>query len=197
MHLRKKPIRFFLTFLFTFAAFIAAWNVVGSAYGSLFRGAGGMMAIATGPWSVKYSRQLDGDVHHDTQMLLRNRRDSLKRDVSLSSRRIAYMPTAFLIALTLATPVPWARKRIAMLWGLIGVHINIAARLAILPATYIAARGEDTSETLLRKLEWVLSGSSAGWAIVPLIIWVGIILNYALPNANADSQQSDADNNPG
>jgi len=196
MHLRKKSIRFFLTFILTFAALIVAWSVVGSAYGSLFRGAGGAMAIATGPWSVKYSRQLDGDSHHDTQVLLRNRRDSLKRDVNLSSRRMAYMPTIFLVALTLATPVPWARKRLALLWGLIGVHVYIAARLAIVPATYIAARGDD-SETLLRKLEWILSGSSAGWAIVPLIIWVVITLKYALPNANPGSPQAPADNNPG
>lgn len=196
MDLHKRAPRFFLIFLTTFGVALVAWEGLGSFYGALFRGAGDVLAVGSGPWTVKYSRHLDLDSNHDTQVLLRNRQDGLQRDVNLSSRRMAYMPTAFLIALVLATPTSRERKRLALLWGFIGVHFYIALRLALVPATYIALRGEESRETLLTSLEWVFSGSSAGWMVVPLVIWLIVTLKCCLPLASPDSSQNASDNTP-
>lgn len=196
MPLRKRSLRFFLVFVATFVVLLGAWGVLASSYGALFRAAGGAMALGSGPWAVKYSRQLDKNASHDTQVLLLNRQDSLKRTVDLSSRRMAYMPTALLIALTLATPVPWVRKGVSLLWGFIGVNVYIAIRLALVPSTYIVAPGEESRETVLAALEWILSGSSAGWTIVPLVIWVVVTLTCGLPLTSPISPKTAPANNP-
>jgi hypothetical protein len=50
--------------------------------------------------------------------------------VMLSTRLTGYLPTAELLALVLATSIPWSRKWKALLWGMLGVHAYIALRLA-------------------------------------------------------------------
>jgi|GEM_PF-1772236 len=181
MGLHKTAFRFFGVFMVGFVTLLATWAIWGSAYGTLFRGAGDAMAFGSGSWTVKYLQKRDEDPNHDTQVLLLNPNKHLKRSVSLSSRRMAYMPTVFLLALIIATPIPRPRKPIAILWCFVGVHLYIASRLALVPATYITEPGAESEQTFLTTLNWVLSGSYAGWALVPLVIWLLVTLTYAWP----------------
>lgn len=70
----------------------------------------------------------------DTLMLLKNEgegRVATLGFVRTSSRSLGYWPTAFFLALALATPMPWKRKGWALLWGLLLVHGFIAFRLTL------------------------------------------------------------------
>ena len=42
--------------------------------------------------------------------------------LEFSSRQYAYLPTALVVALTLATPIPWPRRAWALVWGLVLIH---------------------------------------------------------------------------
>ena len=50
----------------------------------------------------------------------------------LSSRYIGYAPTTLLVALILATPLPWRRRLTALFWGLVLIHAWIAFSVLLL-----------------------------------------------------------------
>lgn len=175
---RNVGVRFFARFVVVFVVFLAAWSLVAGAYAAFFRGVGGSVAATGRDWTVWYSQSTGQDAHHDTEVLFLNRKANLRGSFSLSSKRMAYMPTAFLAALIVATPIAWKRRSLALLWGMLWVHAYIAIRLLLIPATYFAKEGEESGRTLLARLDWVLSGSSAGWTIVPLVIWLLVTFRY-------------------
>jgi len=83
------------------------------------------------------------------------------------------MPTAFVLALTLATPVAWPRRVWSALWALLWVNLYVAIKLALFPIAY---GGDDpvgamTFAGILRWVFWVVGASSVGWMLVPLLIW--------------------------
>ena len=47
------------------------------------------------------------------------------RNLDIDALAFAWKPTALLLALVLATPIPWRRRRWALLWGLLCTHIFI------------------------------------------------------------------------
>jgi hypothetical protein len=97
--------------------------------------------------------------------------------LGLDTRGVGWVPTAFLIALVLATPVPWRRRWAALGLGLMALHayLLLAVRVYIwnrsLPAPvpgaavpvvkWIAAALEETMVTQL--------GPSF---VVPAVIWI-------------------------
>lgn len=78
-----------------------------------------------------------GDRQHDLRIQLVNipkglagRKDFLGQRRT-SSRHLAYMPAVTLIALVLATPIPWRRKPAALLIGLTLIAVFVVVRLAV------------------------------------------------------------------
>lgn len=74
--------------------------------------------------------QLKGE--KDTLMLLKNR--SRMKDFGMlrtSSRMVGYTPTAFLVALFLATPVGWRKRLWVFIIGLVLAHGYIFVRLSV------------------------------------------------------------------
>ena len=53
------------------------------------------------------------------------------RVLGLDARGVGWVPTAWLVALILATPLPWPRRLGALAWGLIAVHAFIALTLGV------------------------------------------------------------------
>jgi len=69
---------------------------------------------------------------HDTTIILGNR-DMVQPGgkmpaarVLFSSRYVAYLPTALVAALVLATPIPWRRRLWALVWAMVIVHAFVA-----------------------------------------------------------------------
>ena len=69
----------------------------------------------------------------DTEVKLRNVRvPGQVATANCDSRRMGYAPLSLIVVLILATPLPWRRRGIAMIWGLLAVHLFITLRLEIL-----------------------------------------------------------------
>jgi len=49
-----------------------------------------------------------------------------------SSRHVGYLPTAFLLALILSAGIPWKRKLIALLWGMLSIHLFILFKTSLI-----------------------------------------------------------------
>ena len=64
----------------------------------------------------------------DIELVMRRRGTDVERTTPIDSRLSGYLPTAVVVALTLATPIPWSRRWTALLWGLVWVNVFIAAR---------------------------------------------------------------------
>lgn len=112
----------------------------------------------------------------DTWMVMRDARTSDTSRMEFSSRAWSYLPTAAVIALTLAVPPPWPRRWRALVISLVLVHIFIVLRIwaAVLYGFHYGGIIElgkfwgKAAEVLLLSF----SGSPVTTYVVPIIIWL-------------------------
>jgi hypothetical protein len=99
--------------------------------------------------------------------------------LDLDSHGIGWVPTALLIALVLATPVPWRRRFRALAWGLLAVHVLILFSIQV----YIWNQSDSSSglflielspfwKTILSGLEETLITQLGASFVVPILIWI-------------------------
>ena len=122
---------FILRFAFIFGILIAPWPGWNDFYGDYFRAAG-QAALNFGETKrvVVLTRSEGEPVHSniDTQVRMGNRDlldangKGLFETTGLDSRSIGWLPTVLTMALILATPIPWRRRGLALLGGLILVQ---------------------------------------------------------------------------
>ncbi len=185
----KALITFFFLFLLIFAGLLLLWSPLAVGYGWCFRIAGNGLVGGGSPNPVWFERAEKLTELHDVQVVVVDPRDHTKRSTPLSSYRHGYMPTAFILALTLATPIAWRRRFWSALWALFLVHNYIALKLVLFPVAYGGGEsGTWSVPGVLRWMFWVVGASSVGWMLVPLVIWA--ILSFRLfvnrQNASAD-----------
>ncbi|MGB2987193.1 MAG: hypothetical protein WBE26_15090 [Phycisphaerae bacterium] len=108
--------------------------------------------------------------------------------LGINSRQGAYLPTVVLASLILATPVPWSRRGVSLLLGLVLVHFFIVVRLTIVVlSAYFFMRGPNTgadaslfwTKVFVAGVKFAATGQGLGY-IVPTIIWVLV----AIPRAH-------------
>ncbi len=157
---------------------------------SPFPGAGRLYA----PWFRAICSTFDGPVGanalvqllppgedslRDVEFVLR-KRDSLSgAKKSISSRYSGYVPTVIVIALVLATPVTWKRRRRALLWGLLlsqmfvwfRVGLSIYGLFVTRDAIRLVSPGPLLTETVLFITRLVAS-SSVFSIVAALLIWI-------------------------
>jgi len=177
----KSLLGFFARFLLIFVVLLLLWSPFGNAYGRLFRTTGNILVGQGSQGRVWFERPETHDENHDVQIVVIDPNARLKRTTQLSCRRHGYMPTSFLIALTLGTPVSWSRRLRSVLWGLLAINAYIAAKLIVFPIAY---GGDDpigvwTLPGGLRWLFWVVGASSVGWTVVPLLVWAILTFRVA------------------
>jgi len=177
----KSLLAFSAWFLLIFVVLLLLWSPFGNAYGRLFRTTGNILVGQGAPGRICFERAETHDEKHDVQIVVIDPNARLKRTTQLSSRRHGYMPTSFLIALTLGTPVTWSRRLRSVLWGLLAINTYIAAKLILFPIAY---GGDDpigawTLPGVLRWVFWVVGASSVGWTVVPLLVWAILTFRVA------------------
>ena len=113
-------------------------------------------------------------------------REMLKKDGTLptvnqefSTRYMGYMPTVLMIALVVATPLPWRRRAWALLWGLFFTHLFIASIILLM---ILNLYNHTDWLTLLQLPSFLLPILKATWDIfiyqvaarffVPVLIWI-------------------------
>lgn len=141
--------RFFLLVAVIYAGLMVPWPGLERGYAAIFRGMGNAFFARFWFWpdgTVRFLNLKDlkpGDLPaetpeiaatgtFDTLMELRSRSapGSLGY-LRTSSRYVGYGPTVVVIALIAATPLPWARRLWALLWGLLFVHLFVVFRLTL------------------------------------------------------------------
>ena len=125
---------FFLWCVLIYALLVVPWPGVMGAYRAYFRAGGNLVFGAFGSAGAVAFNPRPGirKQGNDTRLTLRKRRPPFpEADIDINSGMVAYRPTAFIIALCLATPIPWSHRWRSLVWGLIGVQAFIAFRVGL------------------------------------------------------------------
>lgn len=168
---------FALRLLILYALLIAPWPGLKAGYGAVFRGAAN--SVLTGldlHRSVELRAPAEPHAAWDVEMHFQEVRTQRRGHVEYSSRAWGYLPTAAVIALTLATPLTWPRRRRAVASGLVLVHVFIAARVAaaVVYALYVG-HGVGLSDFTVRAAQVVLlslSSSPVTTYAAAVVIWL-------------------------
>ncbi len=121
----------FRLFLF-YGLLLVPWPGLDVGYAWVFRASGNVVLSSFGSYGdVRFDLPSEPSPKYDTELQLINRRNGWGCQMWHSSRYAGYLPTAAIIALVLATPVPWSRRWRGLLLGLVLVNVFIAVRVAI------------------------------------------------------------------
>ncbi len=98
--------------------------------------------------------------------------------VAIETGRVGYVPTALVIALVLATPMPWSRRLKSLVWAIVFVNLFVVVRVALL-LTYSFAQDSPLQQFHLSALTGkvlaftyeFLFVSPTGTVLVPALIW--------------------------
>lgn len=132
--LRLKPILIFAGWwLLIYGVMIAPWPGAKPLYAGYFRGLGRLVFADDSSRRMLDFEALDDTEHRwppnfDTAMILANRdlldaRGNGQRFMlAVDAWQMGWTPTAFFVALTLASPIPWRRRWWALLWGMLLIH---------------------------------------------------------------------------
>jgi len=126
-----RPIAgFFVRCALIYLLLVAPLPGLKDGYRAVFRWAGNAIFYSFGGDGSVYFEPLSRADHvRDTRLRLVNRRTGNSGSMDFKCVYTGYRPTAFLIALVLATPIPWSRRGWALIWGLLGVSLFVAVRV--------------------------------------------------------------------
>lgn len=180
----KFILGFLVRFLCLFLLFMAPWPGLRESYSQFFRATGNAMFGSMGRWgSVRFERRSQPDVRYDTTIRLANRDTRAFAQTDSSSRFMAYIPTAFVVALVLGTPIAWRRRFRALAWGVLLIHLFIGLRMLLAIVVPFSAEGPLNLYALgpfwrdaLGFLMAVLVASPAGCFVVPVLVWMLVTL---------------------
>lgn len=218
------PKRLGLFFVFAailYAAFMAPWPGVEGAYAKLYRGTCNVVFARFWFWPDGGVRFLNiktlqtGDLPpgaprffaigtFDTLMELRSRRAPGSMGyLRTSTRYVGYGPTAVVLALVLATPLPWRRRALALLWSFLAVNAFIVLRISLtLAAAGFAADKKyalfelgSLARGVLTRAENILSDNPTVSFVAPALIWFllafrQVLWPKTLPGAAAQQQNN-------
>jgi len=109
------------------------WPWVGESYSRAFRASAmTMCGVLSSAWDVKLEPFESPHPAQDTTLDLKNRENNLAVGQQISIRYIGYAPTSFMVALILATPLPWKRRAAALVWASVLMHVWIALSMIVL-----------------------------------------------------------------
>ena len=169
---------FFLRLLVCYVLLMAPWPGLEEGYAKLYRtGAEAVFGNVGSPGAVTLVPGPPADTTHDTDLFVRNHKTGAEPGLGISSRYDAYLPTAFFIALIVATPLTWERKGWPLFWGLVGVHLFVGLTL-LLRILYMFS-GPTALFTLDPFWRRALAGTvqvvlvaPLAWLIIPTFIWI-------------------------
>ncbi len=170
---------FLVRLVLSYAVLIAPWPVVPEAYAAAYRTVSNVVFGSFGAEGVVHFRKPLGPSAMDTEIAIRRRSSPDVGTTSHSARFTGYVPTALVIALILATPLPWSRRGKALLWGMLLVHVFIALRQEINLLHWFSGDspwclyqpGPFWSSVLKRAFGAIVVSPTLSF-IVPIFIWI-------------------------
>lgn len=134
----KGILRFLVTFAVIFTVLMLPWLGLAEGYMAVFRTVGAWCFTRDeGQREVTFLESPDKSVRPTFARIEIANRSRLKldgsgpvRNLDFDVRGLGWKPTALLIALVLATPLPWKRRLTALCWGLLWVQLVVMIFLA-------------------------------------------------------------------
>ena len=178
----KPVIRFGIGALLIYGALTLAWPLLKTPYSSFYRGIGNTFFAAFGSEvSAQFVPWTGEDEIKDTDVVLRNRSvQGTHARMPTSSRYDAYVPTCVVVALILASPIPWRRRLLALIWGLILVYAFLLFRLSMAIINTMSDPGAlqafDLAPAVKAMIAFfvlhIMGSLIASSYIVPVFIWL-------------------------
>ena len=177
---RNLVLGFVVRAMIVYGVLVAPWPGLREGYANGFRFAAGMAFGHFGRDGLVSFHPLSGnDSGMDTQIRLGKRGEPYIGPIKHNTRIADYLPTSCVIALVIATPIPWSRRWKALLWGLVCVHAFIALRMTLnLVRWYCEDRvwslydvGPFTHKVLIWTWELVIGTPTASF-VAPFFIWL-------------------------
>ncbi|HEY3900143.1 MAG TPA: hypothetical protein VGM54_16160 [Chthoniobacter sp.] len=176
----RNPITRFLCWLLVIYTVLALpWPGLSKAYGNYFR-AICRLAFTADDGRRELSFETPGESSprpNDTRVVIVNKA-LMHPDGSGPVRNLdvnfGWQSMALLVALILATPISWARRRWALLWGLLAIHVFL---LLFLSFCIFGESAEISLVTLSPFWRTVISGCREAVAsqlnlAVPILLWI-------------------------
>lgn len=108
------------------------WSIVTRAYASAYRSVcNACFSSMVSGASIHFQPITERKRVYDSEIQFVNTRTGANQLALVSSRDPAYYQTAFVIALVLATPLPWRRRLLALAASLVLVHLVILAKVCL------------------------------------------------------------------
>ncbi len=166
-----------------YAVLAVPWPGIRAVYTALYCAGGNALFGRSIPGgSVYFHPLLPATASHDTHIHFVNLRTGATVNLTTDCRRPAYLPTAFLVSLVLAAPIPWRRRLWALLWGMILLNVFLACyQLVFVLHAFIPPRlslfvPSPPWATVLEEVHKAAEGDVVTWFIVPALIWVLVTL---------------------
>ncbi len=176
---------FFIRCLLIYALLLLVpwqWPGVLDGYRAIFAAGGNTLFHWFGPsGSVSFEPMSSPDHAKDMSIRLTKLRPRrISGTMEIKSVYAGYRPTAFLISLVLATPIPWKRRWQALVWGLVLVNAFVAFRLGLKLSDVFSHRGHPLAifslgryaKTGLHMLVLLFYHAPEMHYIVPAFIWL-------------------------
>ena len=184
-----KPILLFCCrFALVYGLLIAPWPGWDAAYGRFFREVGNLIFSRTNPRHFVIFETGDAtiDAARPTEVLAgdRNLLDAHgygpMKQMELDTRLVSFVPASLIIALILATPLPWRRRVWALWWGLICLYGFDFLQIAIWllqepdnsPGGLALIDLPSFARTVVNHLLDILLDKMDMVGFVPIVIWV-------------------------
>ncbi len=161
----KKLSVFFVVCSLIYALLIIPWPGLLDGYRAFFRTGGDVLFRSYGSnGSVSFKPLSSADHSRDTTVVLVKKKPFVRAELDITAVYLGYRPTAFLVALVVATPIPWSRRWRALLWGLILVNLFVAFRL------WLKLLDEFSNANALALYEFAPHWKSLLWALVAVLV---------------------------
>ncbi len=155
-----------------FAVLVLPFLHLQDAYSVLFRAMGNaFFGSYSSVARVEFKPYETDDEERDVLVVFTHRASGTEFALPGSSKSQGYIPTAFIIALTLASPLVWRRRLIALAFNLVAVTAFVALRQLVFIASVIY-HPDPVPKKMLDFAYWVLVESFPGLFMIPLAIWV-------------------------
>ncbi len=181
---RKKIAGFVFRLVLFYGLLVAPWPGLQQAYSTVYRGACNAIFGSFGSGGVvRFGPSAKGRPGTHAEITVRNVRSPTVATTSHSIRFTGYLPAAEVLALILATPIPWSRRWKALVWGMILVNGFVLLRVWITLLYWFS-----------RDQPWALYHPSPFWSkfigglfefasvspacsfVVPVLIWILVSL---------------------
>jgi hypothetical protein len=143
----RSSLLFAAKFVVVFALLAIPWRWLGSAYAlgfSLVSTVALEAVVDASEFSVRFApTKADGDLAPGDEWGVRftgvNVATGVQTTTAIEARELGYLPWATLVAIVLASTLPWRRRRGIFLWGSLVLGVRLALAIGLPVAHYVGA----------------------------------------------------------